>query len=324
MEDGTGLTTGDGGSTEEVTAGVARLGILFVNAYMVGAPGGPWVLVDSGLPLSAVLTRRAVAGRYGAGARPEAIVLTHGHFDHAGAALDLASGWDVPVYAHRLEMPYLTGKSDYPPQDPTMGGAIAQMARLFPHGGYDFGDRVRPLPDDGDVPGLRDWRWIHTPGHTPGHVSLFRETDGTLLAGDAVATMNLDSWTSQLTRKRELHRPPAPFTPDWGAAGQSVEVLAGLEPSVVAAGHGLPMTGPGVAEELRSYAGRFSTPRRGRYTGRPASADEEGVKEVPPPVPDPLPKVVAVVVTAGAVVATGIALGRRLVHNVQEQRRTRQ
>jgi glyoxylase-like metal-dependent hydrolase (beta-lactamase superfamily II) len=201
-------------------------------------------------------------------------------------------------------MPCLTGKSDYPPQYSTMGGAIAQLARLFPRSGYDFGDRVRPLPDDGSVPGLEYWRWVHTPGHTPGHVSLFREMDGTLLAGDALATINMDSWISQLPRKRELHRPPAPFTPDWEASRESVVCLAGLEPSVIAAGHGLPMTGRNVAEELQSYTGRFSPPRTGRYVGSPAAADEEGVKELPPPVPDPLPKALA---GAAVAVATGAA-----------------
>jgi glyoxylase-like metal-dependent hydrolase (beta-lactamase superfamily II) len=300
------------GSPEEVVPGVARLEILFVNAYLVGAPGSPWVLMDTGLPLSAALTRRAAVERYGDEARPEGIVLTHGHFDHAGAALDLATGWDVPIYAHPLELPYLTGRSDYPPQDSTMGGAIAQMARLFPHGGYNFGDQVQPLAEDGNIPGVPNWRWIHTPGHTPGHVSLFRETDNVLLAGDALTTMNLDSWISQLTRKRELHRPPAPFTPDWETARQSVEALAGLEPSVIAAGHGLPMAGRDVAGDLRSFAGRFTFPSTGRYVGRSARADEEGVREVPPPVPDPFPKRLAAGATmAVAAGAVGIALARR-------------
>jgi glyoxylase-like metal-dependent hydrolase (beta-lactamase superfamily II) len=63
------------------------------------------------------------------------------------------------------------------------------MARLFPHSGYDFGDRLWTLPADGTVPGLENWRWLHTHGH----VSLFRETDGTLLAGDALTTMDMDS-----------------------------------------------------------------------------------------------------------------------------------
>lgn len=313
MLDGTGFTpSGVSDISEEFTPGVARLGIAIVNAYMVGAPGSPWTLVDTGLPRTATLTRWAATGRYGAGARPEAIVLTHGHFDHAGAALELASEWDVPIYVHPLEMPYLTGKSDYPPQDPSMGGAIAQLARVFPHGGYDFSDRIQPLPKDGEVPGAEHWRWIHTPGHTPGHVSLFRDSDGTLLAGDALATMEMDSWTSQLTRKRELSRPPAPFTPDWKAAHKSVEMLADLEPVAVAAGHGLPIEGSHVAEELRDFAGRFAPPPSGRYVDQPARADGEGVKELPPSVPDPLPKSIlqAATVVVGAV---GVALAWRLL-----------
>lgn len=312
MQDGTSFAPSMvSGLSEEVVPGVIRLDLGLVNVYMVGAPGGPWVLGDTGLPRSATLIRRVVAGHYGAGARPEAIVLTHGHFDHAGVALDLATGWDVPIYAHPLEMPYLRGKSDYPPQDPTMGGAIAQLARLFPHGGYDFGDRVQPLPADGDVPGAENWRWVHTPGHTPGHVSLFRETDGTLLAGDALATMDMDSWTSQLTRKRELSRPPAPFTPDWESAQSSIKALSRLEPSIVAAGHGLPMAGSHVAKELQGLAGRSIPPRTGRYVDRPARADEEGVRELPPPVSDPLPMVAAGAALAVAAGAYGIALAWR-------------
>ena len=201
---------------ETVALGVGRLGILFVNVFALGKPGGPWLLVDAGLPGSAGFIRRAVARRFGPEARPQGILLTHGHFDHVGAARELAEGWDVPLFAHPLEAPYLTGRSDYPPRDPTMGGAMDQMSRLMPDHGYDFGDRVKELPEEGTVPGVPGWRWLHTPGHTPGHVSLYRESDGALLAGDAFATMNLDSWSAYFTRKRELSR-PSPPSPSTGA-----------------------------------------------------------------------------------------------------------
>src|SRR5215218_9117211 len=65
---------------EVVAPGLARLGILFVNVFALGEPGRPWLLVDTGLSGSARLIRRAVAGRFGEGARPEGVVLTHGHF----------------------------------------------------------------------------------------------------------------------------------------------------------------------------------------------------------------------------------------------------
>ena len=293
---------------EPVAPGVARLGIVFVNVFALGEPGGPWLLVDAGLKGSAGYIRRVIERRFGDGSRPEAILLTHGHFDHVGSAPILAREWDVPLYAHPLEIPYLTGRSDYPPRDPTMGGAMAQMSRLMPDHGYDFGDRVQTLPADGGVPGLPGWRWVHTPGHTPGHVSLFREADGVLLAADAFATMNLDSWASYLTRERGLNRPSPPFTFDWGTTHRSIEELADLRPKVVAAGHGLPIAGDHAAAELRGLAGRFTPPRRGRYVAGPPRAGEGGIEWLPPPVPDPYARSV---LGAAMAAAAFLAIARR-------------
>ena len=280
---------------------VARLPIVFVNAYLVGEPGGAWALVDAGLPHTGALTKAAAEARFGR--PPHAIVLTHGHFDHAGSALALADDWNVPVYAHPLELPYLTGQSDYAPQDPTIPGAISFMSRAFPNSGFDLGARVQPLPEDGSVPGMPGWRWLHTPGHTAGHVSLWREADRTLVAGDAVATMDLDSWTAQATKPRLFDRPPAPFTPDWQATGESIRALAALNPEAVGAGHGQAITGPYTANDLHTYAVHFLPPAEGRYVPEPALADERGIVSLPPSVPDPFPLKVA----AGA--ALGLVAG---------------
>ena len=131
---------------------VGWLPISFANVYFIGRPGGKWIVVDSGLPGRAQTIIEAAEARFGAGSRPEAIVLTHGHADHVGSALALAKGWDVSVYAHRLEMPYLAGKSPYPPADPTVGGAIAFLSRFFPSHSHDLGEHVRQL-QPGKVPG---------------------------------------------------------------------------------------------------------------------------------------------------------------------------
>ena len=300
---------------ESLATGVRHLKILFVNAYFVDTPESApdsWVLVDTGIPLSETTIKSHAEKFYGANARPAAIVLTHGHFDHAGAALALANYWDVPIYAHHLEMPYLTGKSDFAPQDPSVGGAIAQMSRLFPHGGYDFGSRIYPLPENGEIKEMRGWRAVHTPGHTAGHISLFREADKTLLAGDALATMNMDSWISNVTEKREFCRPPAPFTPDWGAARRSVELLARLEPKVVAAGHGQPIKGADTAQRLKDFAGNFNAPAHGRYVNHPAIADETGIVKLPPPVADPVRQMlIGGAIVGGAALAFGLLKKRR-------------
>ena len=296
-------------SVESAAKGVRRLAIVFVNTYFVDTPDS-WVLVDAGMPLTGWRIKNYAETLYGKGAKPSAIVLTHGHFDHAGSALDLAETWNVPVYANRLEMPYLTGKSDYPPQDPTVGGALAQMSRLFPHGGFDLGNRVKEISENGEIAELPGWKAIHTPGHTAGHISLFRESDKTLLAGDALATMNQDSWVSNFTMEKEFCHPPAPFTTDWQAARRSVEILAELEPEIVAAGHGQPIK-ENTAARLKRFAVNFQTPARGRYVDQPAIADESGVVAVPPPVADPVRNVLIGATAVGG----GLLLAKLLKRN---------
>ena len=279
------------------------LPISFVNVYFVGRPGGPWVLVDTGVPGYSREIIDAAEARFGAGVRPEAIILTHGHFDHAGSALPLAKHWDVPVYAHRLEMPYLTGQSPYPPPDPTIGGAIAFLSRFMPSRAMDFGDRMRELQPN-ELPAMPDWEWLPTPGHAPGHISLFRSSDRVLLAGDAFATMNMDSWTGLITGRRVLARAGSPFNIDWEATRSSVKKLANLRPKLAACGHGVPVASSDLPGRLHAFANSFRPPRRGRYVDTPASTDENGISSLPPAPFDPVP-----FATAAALLCAGIALG---------------
>jgi len=300
----------------QFTRGVERVAVIFVNAYLVDIDpahrSAGWVLVDTGLPgIGAAQIRRAAARRYGPAVAPRAIILTHGHFDHAGSAHALAHGWKVPVYAHPLELPYLTGRSAYPPADPTVGGALAMMSRTFPRGPINLGSHVQALPADGSVPMLNGWRILPTPGHTPGHVSLFREEDRVLLAGDALATMNQDSWITTVTMSRELCSPPGPMTTDWAAAHDSLRRLALVEPKVVAAGHGLPMSGGNFPEAFRRFAERFSAPSHGRYVPEPARADARGVLSIPPPPPDPTGVVLRGALAGAAAAVVMLAVARR-------------
>ena len=300
-----------------VTSDLAYLRTGIVNLYLFGrpgAPGGAWVLIDAGLPGSAWRIMRAAGEWIGPWVRPAAIVLTHGHFDHVGALSELVRYWDVPVYAHRLELPYLTGRSAYPPPDPTVGGgALAALSRLYPRGPIDLGERVQALPENGSLPGMPGWRWIHTPGHTPGHISLFRDEDRTLIAGDAVVTTKQESASAVLAQRPELHGPPAYFTPDWESAGRSVEQLAVLESERLVTGHGPPLQGARVQQDLRDLARNFTSravPPQGRYVRQPALFDENGVVAVPPPVPDPLPRVL-LGVGVGLMLAAATRRGRR-------------
>ena len=260
---------------ERIAPDVAWQPISFVNAYLVGRRGEPWAMVDTGLPGRAEQIFAAAEACFGAGSKPEAIYLTHGHFDHAGSAGQLAKKWDVPIFAHRMELPYVTGRSDYPPPDPTIGGAMAFLSRFMPHRTRDLGERVRELPND-ELPGLPGWKWIATPGHSPGHVSFFREADRVLLAGDAFATMNMDSWIGLMSGKKDLARAGAPFNMDWQATRESVQKLADLRPNVVGCGHGIPMKNVAVPERLQRFAERFRRPSTGPLCPRPGDGDRIG------------------------------------------------
>ncbi len=295
------------GSLKPVAPGVVGIPLLIVNAYLIGTKDH-WVLLDTGLPGNVKRIKKAAETCFGEGTQPQAIVLTHGHFDHVGSLEALLKEWNVPVYAHPLELPYLTGKASYPPPDPTVGGGfMTEMARLFPTKPIDLGDQVKPFPENGELAELPDWRIMHTPGHAPGHVSLFREKDRVLIAGDAFVTTNQESfWAATFTKKQEIHRPPAYFTQDWDAAGRSVAELAKLEPKIVATGHGLPMQGPFMLRALQELAQNFAQarPAKGRYVQESARFSEDGVEYVPPPVPDPLPRALAII---GGALLAGVA-----------------
>ncbi|MBK1438444.1 MBL fold metallo-hydrolase [Parapedobacter sp. ISTM3] len=280
-----GQMTDDHGSCEQLTTGVWRLKILFVNVYLVAADNGRWVLIDAGLKGAGQKIADTAAQLFGEDNPPAAIILTHGHFDHVGALHYLLGIWDVPIYAHAMEIPYLTGQAEYPPPDPFAGGGMMSwISFLYPNKPANLGDRVTPLDKDGSLPFLHKWRYLLTPGHAPGHISLFRDTDKVLIAGDAFVTTRQESAFSILFQKRHLSGPPKYFTYDWETAAESVKMLQELNPSVAASGHGKPMRGRELTEGLLNLVKNFdriAVPQNGRYTRKPARVNRRGVVELP-------------------------------------------
>jgi glyoxylase-like metal-dependent hydrolase (beta-lactamase superfamily II) len=274
-----------------VAPGVWRMKDVFVNVFLVqnmqegtSAPGP--VLIDTGLKSSAPKIKKMIATAVGSGIIPSAIIMTHGHFDHRGSVQQLADEWGIPVYCHHMEIPYLTGRASYPPADPTVGGGMMTYSSfLYPKGPIDISEHINELPENGAVPGLPGWKWIHTPGHAPGHISLFRKEDGLLIAGDAVVTTKQESAYSVLTQAEKMSGPPKYFTPDWGAAARSVRTLAELEPNIIATGHGHTMYGDQARKALHKLTRNFwksGIPQHGRYVKEPALFNDEGPTYVPP------------------------------------------
>jgi glyoxylase-like metal-dependent hydrolase (beta-lactamase superfamily II) len=238
----------------EIAAGVHGLalgrGPLATNVYLVQSGSG-WVLVDAGWRGSAAAIERAATSL--CGSAPRAILLTHIHPDHSGAAGTLARRWRVPVYGHPDELPMARG--EYLPEFamPLDRYVVVPLMRLLPdrvraRSVDDIADVTFPLDPEGRIPGVDDWRWVHTPGHTPGSVAYLRPADGVLISGDALLTVDLNSVAGLLTGRRRLAGPPRYTTWNWPAAQRSLAALAELRPQVLAPGHGAPM--PGAAQEV--------------------------------------------------------------------------
>ena len=247
---------------DDSAPGVRGLRITFVNVFGVTHTDGSWTLIDTALPLSGSFIRNW-AEKHFAGP-PNAIVLSHGHFDHVSEAATLADDWHVPIYSHSAERPYVTGQREYPSPNPGAGGGMmSYLSPLLPKGPVDLGTRLRILPETEkgafqleEMPG---WQILHTPGHTPGHVSFFRSEDRVLLPADAFCTTKPESFfKAAILQPAELHGPPAYFTWDWSLAKASVDLLAGLEPLVIAPGHGKPISGPEAASALEELASKFN------------------------------------------------------------------
>lgn len=255
---------------EEVAGDVYYYTDQIANICMIGnRDEGEWVLMDAGLPYGAEEIIETASKRFGNGAKPRAIILTHGHFDHVGGLVDLIKKWDVPVYAHPFEFPFLTGEKRYPePDGGVEGGLLAKISPMYPNEPINIRHHLRPLPEDQSVPHAHGWKWVHTPGHSPGHVSFFRESDSLLLSGDAFITVKQDSFYKVLMQTPEVQGPPRYLTTDWKAAWESVKKLAALQPKKVVPGHGQMMHGEKLQnglERLTKHFNSIAIPEYGRY-----------------------------------------------------------
>ena len=272
----TALESHDG--VHEVAPDLAYRRLGMVNVAFFGAAGQPgWVLIDTGLPMTKSFILSAAEARFGVHP-PAAIVLTHGHIDHVGTLEALVEHWQVPVYAHVLEHPYLDGSASYPPPDPKVGGGVmALLSPLFPRSPVDVTPHLNALPADGSVPYMPGFRWVHAPGHSVGQVALWREADRLLLSADAFITTAQESAYSVATQAAELHGPPMYFTHDWQAARESVRALAALRPATVLSGHGHALHGDGLLPALDRLAAEFdaiAVPKHGHYFAHPQRAED--------------------------------------------------
>ena len=191
-----------------------------INVYLVGD-----VLLDAGSRHAARRILRQLQGR-----TVTIHALTHAHADHQGSSHQVCETLGIPLWCGELDA------------EAVEDGRIRQrmprhpmnllIGTLFPGPPHPVARRLR----EGDE--VAGFEVLDTPGHSAGHISVWRAADRTLICGDVFNNMNV------VTGIPGLHEPPAFFTPDPARNRESMRRLAALEPELVCFGHGAPLRDP--------------------------------------------------------------------------------
>jgi glyoxylase-like metal-dependent hydrolase (beta-lactamase superfamily II) len=189
------------------------------NVYLVGG-----VILDAGTRYAARRILRAVKTT---NLTVKAHAVTHGHCDHQGSSAALVAKLGVPFWGPAGEVAELESGAVGPlaPDNLVTRWQLKHWAGPGVH--VDRALREGDALDAGFVA-------LETPGHSPGHLSFWREADRTLIAGDVLFGRH------PMTGRPGLHEPPTEFTPDPALNRVAIRRLAALRPATVLFGHGRP------------------------------------------------------------------------------------
>jgi hydroxyacylglutathione hydrolase len=204
-----------------------------INVYLAGE-----VLIDAATRRAQGRIMRQLAGR-----TVTAHALTHAHPDHQGSS---------HAVCERLGIPLWCGQGDVPAMETPGGvaGASPPSWQTFVQRHFWVGPEhpvARALVEGDEVGGFTV---LETPGHSPGHVSYWRESDGVLIAGDVLTNINV------ATGATGLHEPLLAFTPDPARNRASARRLAELRPRLTCFGHGPPLKDPGRLADFAAHLQR--------------------------------------------------------------------
>ena len=228
-----------------------------VHAYLLALDGGRFLLVDGGAntdPAWAALDDavRQVAGGWDPVA---AHLVTHMHIDHVGLVRRVREASGAPLLMGALDAERMAHAEAHPEEEAEYraalvrrGGAPEELRRGIEAARVESNPYTAYVPADeplrgeeGEVPGAPGWRWIWTPGHTAGHLSLHRPADGVLVAGDAV----LPRVTPTIGVNRQREDPVGDYL-------DALRRLEALDLRLLLPGHGDPPDDP--AARIRELA----------------------------------------------------------------------
>jgi hydroxyacylglutathione hydrolase len=161
------------------------------------------------------------------GVEISAVALTHVHPDHQGCAKAVCDAREVPLACHADDVDAMEGRR-------SVGSGQALIPRIYDRIWTGPPHKVDRVLAEGDE--IAGFRVIHAPGHAPGEVIYFRDSDRVAICGDVVRNMSF------LTGLPGIRQPPDEMTYDPPENRRSIQKLAALEPSLILPGHGPAIT----------------------------------------------------------------------------------
>jgi hydroxyacylglutathione hydrolase len=178
------------------------------------------VLIDAGTQTDRKRILSQLAGR-----TVKAHALTHAHPDHYGSSHAVCEALKVPLWCGENDASVAEGERPAPGK-----GRLGKLLNRLPLPKPQHVERH--LTEGDEVAGFTV---METPGHSPGHVAYWRESDRTLICGDVLFNLSLP------TLREGLREPYVAFTPDPAKNRDSARRLAELKPNLILFGHGPPL-----------------------------------------------------------------------------------
>jgi hydroxyacylglutathione hydrolase len=220
----------------EIVPGIHQIDGVNANSYLI-IKGKEATLIDTGLPGSA---KKILSYAEKNGLKPsdiKTVVITHHHPDHTGSLCNIVKASGAKVAVHAEDAGYVSGKKKQAIKVKNIRTFLFKVLRRF------FGSKsIEPdiILKEGDR--VDDFTVIHTPGHTPGSISLYDQDRKIIFVGDALRYV-----------KGIIQGSPELFSSDHAMAKQSISKIANLEFDILLSGHGQPLM-PKASDRVKEYA----------------------------------------------------------------------